>query len=68
MLLLEISKLNTVEFKRVFKTLVETTLNIIANQIQEVSFLLVLKNYIPISNLELVFYNEFHIVRKLIFW
>jgi len=37
MLILEIYKINTVEFKQVFMTLIETILNIIANQIREVS-------------------------------
>jgi len=37
MLILEIYKINTVEFKQVFMTLIETIMNIIANQIREVS-------------------------------
>jgi len=37
MLILEIYKINTEEFKQVFMTLIETIMNIIANQIREVS-------------------------------
>ncbi|KAL4131307.1 hypothetical protein QTP88_008640 [Uroleucon formosanum] len=36
MLILEIYKTNTVEFKQVFMTLIETIMNIIANQIREI--------------------------------
>lgn len=36
MLILEIYKINTVEFKQVFMTLIETIMNIIANQIREI--------------------------------
>jgi len=36
--ILEIYKMNTVEFNQVFMTLIETIMNIIANQIREVSF------------------------------
>jgi len=37
MLILEIYKINTLEFKQVFMALIETIMNIIANQIREVS-------------------------------
>lgn len=37
MLILEIYKINTLEFKQVFMTLIETIMNVIANQIREVS-------------------------------
>lgn len=45
MLILEIYKINTVDFKQVFMTLIETIMNIIANQIREVSTILVLIIY-----------------------
>lgn len=40
LLILELCKLSTIEFKRVLATLIETIMQIITNQIREVSFVL----------------------------
>lgn len=43
--ILEIYKMNTVEFNQVFMTLIETIMNIMANQIREVSLTLLTPVY-----------------------